>query len=405
MDTKQKHELLAYFQQKAGKDFSVVCEITGMSFKVEAPFLPPLRGMIYSGLSPLASLDAALQIGKLSYSEAHCSLTPQTIAGAILSILKAYGLRQDKLSAVEANLLLSQLPLIDLSRILSFLAKLSTHERRRVPHLSLSNFDASSMKAWLWATKRAIDVTDFEPVYKAPKLEPKGIILQSVIVETRKQARALLNNLKQANILPLKLQTIISISIQKNNLAMINEELRKNIIAGLLKLETPDAIALANIFKQAGSQLTTQESIIKTQMEMGEDVTDSFVSQGMQAKNLTLAEIIAAKKASLQAKPATQEKSQKQIAAELLDMLPAIVDEVEAEQVEWHEHDCLCERCIEAEEASVDPEFLEDHESLDAIQAETQIEELDLDDSGFHITDEKEDQKNNIDLSAIGEEF
>lgn len=403
MDTKQKHELLAYFQQKTGKDFSVVCEITGMSFKVEAPFLPQMKGLIYTGLSPLASLDAALQLGRYSYSEAHCSLTAQTLAGAILSILKAYNLRQDKLTAVEANLLLSSLPLIDLSRVLSFLARLSPHERRRIPHISLAGFDASSMKAWLWAAKRAIDVTDFEPVYKAPKLEPKGIILNSVIVETRKQARALLGNLKASAILPLKLQTIISISIQKNNLAMINEELRKNIIAGLEKLETEDAIALAKIFKQAGQQLTTQEAIVRKQIDMGEDVTESFAFQPM--KNMTLAEIIAAKKAQLAA-PATQPvKTQKEIAAELLDMLPAIVDEVEAEQTEWHEHDCLCEACIAAEEASVEAEFLEDHESLEAIQMEARIEELDLDDSGFHITDEKEDKRNNVDLSSVGEEF
>lgn len=402
MDTKQKHELLAYFQQKTGKDFSVVCEITGMSFKVEAPFLPAMKGLIYTGLSPLASLDAALQLGRYSYSEAHCSLTAQTLAGAILSILKAYGLRNDKLSAVEANLLLSSLPLIDLSRVLSFLARLSPHERRRIPHISLAGFDVSSMKAWLWAAKRAIDVTDFEPVYKAPKLEPKGIILNSVMVETRKQARALLSNLKASAILPLKLQTIISISIQKNNLAMINEELRKNIIAGLQKLETPDSIALAEIFKKAGSSITTQEAIVKQQIDLSDDVTDSFSFQPM--KNLTLAEIIAAKKAQLAA-PAKKERSQKEIAAELLDMLPAIVDEVEAEQTEWHEHDCLCEACIAAEEASVEAEFLEDHESLEAIQMEAQIEELDLDDSGFHITDEKEDKRNNVDLSSVGEEF
>ena len=406
MDTKQKHELLAYFQQKAGKDFSVVCEITGMSFKVEAPFLPQMKGLIFSGLSPLASLDSALQLGRYSYSEAHCSLSASTLAGAILCILKAYNLRNDKLSAVEANLLLSQLPLIDLSRILSFLAKLSTHEKRRIPHLSLAGFDVSAMKAWLWAAKRAIDITDFEPVYKAPKLEPKGIILNSVIVETRKQARALLSNLKASSILPLKLQTIISISIQKNNLAMINEELRKNIIAGLQKLETPDSIALAEIFKKAGSSLTTQEAIVKSQIELSDDVTESFSFQPM--KNLTLAEIIAAKKASLQPKVEAPAKTQQQIAAELLDMLPAIVDEVEVEQTEWHEHDCLCEACIAAEEASVEAEFLEDHDSLEAIQAEAQIEELDLDneDSGYHITTEKEDHKrNNIDLSSVGEEF
>lgn len=402
MHNKDKRELLAYFTNKSNKQRLVVCEITGIAFQIQEPFLPPLRGMIWQGLSPLASIDAALQLGKYSYSEAHYNLEPSTLAGAILSLLSAFNLRHDKLSAVEANMILSQNSLYDLSSALRFLARLSTHERRRIPSISFNEAEPASIKTWLWAAKRAIDVTDFEPTYKEPKLQTgKGILDQSILVETRKEARSLLQSLKADSILPLKLQTIIQMSIQKNNLAMISEELRNNIIKGLESLATPDCFSLAAIFRTTAKNLTVQESITKRQFEEGfESASDSFTGTNVPSLKLSLKEILEQRK-NMTSK---EKKSQKQIASELLDMIPSIESEVEAEQM--HPSDCECGECYTEEELatmqedqSIDEEFLEDHDSLEAIQKEAQIEELFV--KQLEFSDATQDDLPNLDVDSL----
>ena len=148
-------------------------------------------------------------------------------------------------------------------------------------------------------------------------------------------------------------------------------------MAGLLKIGTADCIKLAEIFKTASKNLTNQESITKQIFETSWDsASDSFTPKPKK----TLYEIIAEKKAAAMPK---KEKTQAEIAKELLAMIPSIEAEVEEEAQEEHPSDCECGNCYTAEElaamkedASVEEEFLEDHESLEAIQAEAEIEEL-----------------------------
>lgn len=366
--TQEKQQLLAYFQEKTTATGSVtsVCQITGMRFTIIEPFLPTFSGICYEGLSPLAQLSAAIALGKRSYSEAHYNLVPSTLAGAILSIMHHWNLRGDHLTAVEANMVLSQLPLLELSNILRFLARLSSHEQKRIPHLSLEGMLPEKAKNWYINAKRAVDVTDYEPVYKAPKIQEKGIVDTSVMVETRQAARKLLTNLKTDNILPLNLQTIIAMSIQKNNLAMISSELRSNIVTALTKLATPDCLALATIFADCAKNLTMQERIIQQQIDSSfESASDSFQNTNVPSKRLSLAEILAKKKEQL---------------AQQRDPVLSTISILQEAANEWDEEHPTTEELDDSEddEEAIDEEFLEDHESLEAIQAESEIEELSL---------------------------
>lgn len=391
--TDEKQKLLAYFQDKSNGHVVSVCQITGMSFTIVEPFLPTFSGICYEGLSPLAQFSAAIALGKRSYSEAHYNLVPSTLAGAILSIMHHLDLRGDHLTAVEANMVLSQLPLLELSNILRFLARLSAHEQKRIPHLSLEGMLPEKAKNWYINAKRAIDVTDYEPVYKTPKTENKGIIDASVMVETRQAARKLLTNLKADSILPLNLQTIIAMSIQKNNLAMISSELRSNIITALTKLATADCLALAAIFQDCAKNLTMQERIIQQQIDSSfENASDSFENTQVPSKKLSLAEILAKKKEQLQ-----QQRDP------VLSTL-AILNEAAQE---WDEEHPTAEELDDSEddEEVIDEEFLEDHESLEAIQSEAQIEELDLEPESLTFGSEtnEEDISFNLDVDNLDE--
>lgn len=352
-----KQILLQAFKQRESKQTTIVCNITGISYKIEAPMLPKIPGLCYQGLSPLASLASSLTLGKLSYSQGHSTLSTSVLAGAVLSLLHHYNIRKDKLSAVEANILLSSLPLYSLSQALSFLANLSQHECKRIPFLSLAENDSDTLKQWLISAHRALDTTIFEQ-QQAPTIKinkGKGILDQSVQVETRKQARVLLQNLKAENILPLKLQTIIQISIQKNNLALMGDQLRNNIVSALISLATPDCLSLAAIFKSTAANLTHQEAITKQQFDSNfESASDSFTT----TKKPTLLEIIARKKAQ-----ATKAEAAP---------IPASIDY--ASMVKE-----IAEEVQEVEENSED---LASYETLsdDAILAEAEISELSFSD-------------------------
>jgi hypothetical protein len=393
--TDEKRLLLSYFQEKTTAEGKVttVCQVTGMSFTIVEPFLPTFSGISYEGLSPLAQLSAAIQLGKRQYSEAHYNLVPSTLAGAILSILHHWDLRGDHLSAVEANIVLSQLPLLELSSILRFLARLSVHERTRIPHLSLDGMLPEKAKNWIVNARRAIDVTDYTPVYKEPKMVERGILDSSILVETRQEARKLLQSLRADAILPINLQTIITMSIQKNNLAMISDELRSNIVNALVKLATPDCLSLAAIFTDTAKNLTMQERIIKQQFEGSLDsASDNFIDTQVPSKKLTLAEILAKKREQLSTKNNP------------VKSMIAMMEEVEAEIVaEGEAHTLTASSITKSEEESIEEEFLEDHESLEAIQAASQIKELDMEPDSLLFSEDISDNDayTNIDVDSL----
>jgi hypothetical protein len=223
MKLSDKQVLLSYFKNKAEKEILSICDITGISFTITAPFIPKTKGYAFSGLSPLANKEAAEQLALCRYSEAHYDLSSSVLAGTLLSLLHHYKIREDHLSAIEANMILSQLPLFFLSSVCNFVVNLSHHELKRIPRISLTDGEPNTLKHWYLDCQKVLDLDNYEPI-EQPKmqLKTKTFLDNSVSVEDRKAARELLKNLKAEAVLPLKLQTIIQMSIQKNNLALIS---------------------------------------------------------------------------------------------------------------------------------------------------------------------------------------
>lgn len=363
MKLSERQVLLSYFRIKATKQLISVCNITGISFEIVTPIIPNTKGHCFSGLSPLANKEAAEQLALCRYSEAHYDLSSSVLAGVLLSLFHHYNLRADHLSAVEANMILSQLPLFQLSQTCNFVAALTDHEIRRIPHISLESGEPSTLKHWYLDCQRVLDISNYAPIeQQQPKLKTKTFVDNSVSVEDRQAARALLKTLKANSILPLKLQTIIQMSIQKNNLAMISAELRKNIIAGLEKLGTEECLELAAIFSHISKNLTNSDAIVSK-------LLDEPISQFKDITNapsikLTLAEIIAQKKEQAAKKP--------------MNEALAIIAEIDAEDQE------------QDDDEAIEPEFLADHESDDAIMAEAGISELNLSSDDFISNEDQE---------------
>lgn len=385
MKLSDKQLLLSYFKEKATRKLTIVCNITGISFEILSPAIPNTKGHCFSGLSPLANKEAAEQLALCRYSEAHYDLSNSVMAGVLLSLFHHYELRTDKLSSIEANMVLSQLPLFQLSQTCNFLSNLSDHELRRIPHLSLESGEPSTLKHWYLDCQRVLDVTDYAPIEQQQPKTKGSYIDQSIVEEDRKAARSLLKDLKANSVLPIKLQTIVTMSIQKNNLAMISPELRKNIVAGLEKLGTPECLSLAEIFVRTGKNITQQEAIISKSFDEPAS-TFQHISNAPSVR-LTLAEIIAQKKEQAKQKPMNEALS--------------IIAEIEAEG--QSESDCEGEDSNEETEEFVDPEFTADNESDEAIMALSQIEELDLDNDDIISNQDLSDQEgiSTLDLDSL----
>lgn len=380
MRLSDKQMLLSYFKATRNKELVVTCWITGMHFTISAPVLHNITGMNYAGLSPLANQEMAQALGECSYSAGHADLAPSTLAGAFLSLAYHHNIRQDKLSAVEANMILSQAPTFLLSQCLRLVASLSQGDLNRIPRLSLEEGEVSSLKHWYHDVRQVLDFEEYEVrTMKTPKFAKNiGIISSSDIKEPRKEARELLKQLKEDGIVPNKLATVIGMSLQKNGLALIGQDLRRNIIAALTKADTPNSLRLAEIFKTTEKNLTHQETIVSKLLDEPASIFTG-ISQAPSVK-MTLAEVLArTKEKALRAK---QAQEQAQISEQTPAQAPtnpylSLIEEIEEEVNEENGID-----------PSVEPEYLIDTDSSDALLVEADIKELD-----FEAYEEHEEHK------------
>ena len=277
MNTSERQALLSAFKQREQTKTLVHCAASGIAIEVNAPNMAPGFPLVYSSMSPFACIDTCIHIAKQRYSESHCKMAPTVLAGILIVLLDHYELRKDKLSTTEANLILSRVPPFELSQALSFLSelpKLSTHKRNSIPAISLSGLDYRTLSIWRISALTAINTFTSTPettrIKRITKTSGKLIQDASVTSETIKEARELLKQLKEDGVINQKLNTILTVVLQKNNLTVIAPSLRTNLLAALEKLGTTNCLSLAKIIKDAGQQLTYQEKAIATDLGSGE---------------------------------------------------------------------------------------------------------------------------------------
>lgn len=366
MKTNEKELLLRTFKQRHNSITQVYCEISGISFQIVAPLLPNGLNFCYCGISPFSKLENLLQLAKLPYQELE-KLAPSILAGMVISLLHHRNLRNDTLSAVEANAVLSQLENYQLYKVFHFLARLTNQEIETIPHISLSELQPRTLAAWYADAKDALNSPISEikkgtmsvigrAIAKASAKQGTLIIDSSIPPTIRAIARQLFKELKEDGLLPIKLQTILQISIQKNNLAMMDQGLRENLVKALSLLEDARASQLAQIIKKAGTERTMQETIISESLEKPLSIFE-------QPRKKTVAELLQ------QFKQKTQEQQQK-----LSDDFLSEIKEVEKE-------------FLESQEEPSDDELLD----------EAEIEEINLSDDSqqlYDLEDEEEGKDN-----------
>lgn len=276
MNISERQALLSAFKQRETTKTTIHCQASGIAIEINAPKMPAIFPLLYSGLSPFASIDTCLEIAKQRYSKGHCDMAPTVLAGILIVLLDHYELRKDKLSTTEANLILSRVPLFELSKALNFLSdipKLSQHKRSSIPAISLSALDYRTLTAWYMAATTAINTFTSTPETIRIKriTRTSGRLIQdlSVSSETIKEARDLLKQLREDGIVNNKLNSILTVVLHKNNLAVIAPSLRSNLLAALEKLGTGNCLSLAKIIRAAGQQKTYQEKAIEKDLDSG----------------------------------------------------------------------------------------------------------------------------------------
>lgn len=344
-------------------------------------------------------------------------MAPTVLAGILIVLLDHYELRKDKLSATEANLILSRVPPYELSQSLSFLSeipKLSAHKRNSIPAISLSGLDYRVLSVWRIAALTAINTFTSTPettrIKRITKASGKLIQDTSVTSETVKEARELLKQLREDGIINNKLNSILTVVLQKNNLTVIAPSLRTNLLAALDKLGTPNCLSLAKIVKDAGQQLTNQEKAIEKDLESGQ-ITNFPPSMALLPKaegesaNATTASIDDNDNkplSLLERIKASKKQQQRDSAAAFIAMAREAATEIEAQNVaEGTSPTSAIEDETEETEDEAEDEAEDDNEAdeeeveeEDDSEEEAEVrEELDFSDSFMRVFDEAIDTK------------
>lgn len=348
------------------EDTKIVCNITGITATIVVPFFPNFSNLCYDGLHPLANLDTATRLARMKYSEGHATLSPELLAGAILFFLHELDIlergRINKTEAVKINRLIQELPSFTLSKILKFLSELNSYSLKRIPAISFSEMDSTTLVKWYNDAMEALDTAIAEREYYVAPVVKKSIKKESSkIVELKQEGQILLKRLVEDGILPFKLRTIITISLKKDSLVTLGKELRKNICDALETLGTDDCLELAKVFKDAETSLTGVErikaSLFDSDMEAASDSFDNTLYRKPTLKEI-LDKKLGRKVEEEQAEQAEEEESAEgeMHASMTSTMLSTIQEDQEAEEEEEEDQD-------------EDNEEEEEEEDLDGILA------------------------------------
>ncbi len=411
MNTSERQALLSAFRQREAQTIQIHCQASGIAMEMKAPCYAQINGLAFDGMSPFASIDTCMTIAKQRYSESHCRMAPTVLAGITIVLLDHYGLRKDKLSTTEANLILSRVPPFELSQALTFLSelpKLSQHKRQSVPSISLSALDYRTLSVWRQAALVAINTFTSTPeITRIKRLSTstgKLITDSSVTSETIKEARELLKQLREDGIINNKLNSILTVVLQKNNLAMIAPSLRNNLLAAMDKLGTPNCLALAKIIKDADANKTNQEKAITQDFNTGHITnfppsTKSGIDSIEATVEATIEDSIPSKPLSLLDRIRMAKKQEQRTSAmDFIAMAHEVEAEIESEQEIESEYEPVTEGTSPTSATEQEIEKIDEIEDSEADKANEEEsdeeptaelrEELDFSDSFMRIFDE-----------------
>lgn len=131
---------LKFLKQASSEVQLAVCPISGLQITIQVPIIPDL---VYDYPSPLSFFSNAISIAKLQYNE-KTKLQRQVLAGACLTIMNHYGVIEDKLSAVERNMILCECSPYILHSLSYIFVSNSKAKIEAFPHFSFSSLITES---------------------------------------------------------------------------------------------------------------------------------------------------------------------------------------------------------------------------------------------------------------------
>lgn len=288
--------LNSYFHLKAVKTPLAICNTTGIAITCELPFIPNKQ---YNYINPLAFPSNARSLGEIGYSNGHDRISPQVISGCILSLLVSLELIEDKLSAIERNILLCEIPIFHLSLSLRFLASVTEKQAARLPHLSLDITENKESTIFICFTnyikqcKQILQSDEFasQRVYSSSVSKIKQFKHTNFTPEMRAQAKQYVTALILDDLISPRLASVLKIVCQKDNLLTMAATMRSKLIEMLSAIQSDDASNLVTILKDIDNQKTPSERILLQQLDASQEM-QYHADSNIPSLNLSLKEIL-----------------------------------------------------------------------------------------------------------------
>lgn len=267
---------------KAVKTQLGICPITGISVTIDIPSLP----IIFEYPNPLSIPHNAKNIFSIEYKEAS-KLSNSILAGSLLSLLSHYELIQDKLSGIERNAILSEIPPYYIWKFGAFLVSLSSRKINLLPHLSLNLYEESYsspldvIQNYYEACTSAIEENPPYPIIKKEdriSLSKNKKQKNNINKEKREEARFLLKSFLSSFSVSPKFSSLLKLIVKDDNLITLHKELRDRIVKKLEETENEFAEDLALVISSFEKSLSQADKYkIQEDREILNSVSDSFV--------------------------------------------------------------------------------------------------------------------------------
>lgn len=273
-----------------------VCPITGIIVTMDIPFIP---GKVYTYKNPLAMIENARGIALLSYKD-QSKISPHILSGCLLTILTTHNLIEDKLSSVERNDLLSQVPIYFTCSLLKFLASQSDKRISLFPHISFEKkkeevnvSPTSRLKHYLSDCENCVLPSIYRTITQEQITRSPRQKKHSFTPEIKKELRELVSSLIAEETLSTKFVFALKYMTSKDNFITLSDEVKEKLIVKLVEIDNDYARKIAILIKDIQKGLSMQERLFRQDYDASFNTFSSYLPS--LKKKRTLQEILAEK--------------------------------------------------------------------------------------------------------------
>ena len=270
-----------------------VCDITGITISLN---VPAIHNFVLEYSNPYSIFANAHKIADLPYKD-QVKIPATILAGSLLTLLNHYELINDHLSALERNLILSNVPVHSICNAMRLLITSTKLRLRTYPHLSLDQQEEQYasindvLKNWIEVCEKPyhFERTTVESTQVAGttlsysiKIKDKKPTISSF---TRKTIKNLIEKIISEETLSPKLCTLLKLLGTGNNLVDMHASIKDKIVDRLYVMTSEHAHHLAELIISINKNTAETEE---------DDINPSEISKMVPstARKLTLKEIL-----------------------------------------------------------------------------------------------------------------